>query len=1031
MYRFVDAAVVRAAAQLPTVPAQWPDLTDTSAEGITRWRLWLRQVWTPAEFAAAVEVASPVLARRVQEICDGKPRPDREIRRAVLSTARYLLRCGGRVTLFGLFAGVAPVAFGTPVVARVGDEHRVATRVDTTWLTTVITRLENDPELRRRLSVVVNNVAFVRDGKLVISYRQAEGGADSTPTEVSVRYLDAFGTIIAAARTPVVLGDLANTLSSEYPTTSASVIDRVLADLVTHGILITSLRSPTTSTDPLAHLIEALAAADVDTAAGPRDLLATLRGIHADLSTHDQATAFALDHKLRDSTSTTMAATARSDRPVALDLRLDADVVLPEIVARETEAAAAVLVRLTPEPFGSPSWQSYHGRFLERFGVDGLVPVIELVNADTGLGYPAGYRDSRLPPPAERPLSDRDTALLALVQNAVMRGHQEIVLDEALIAELAVDDLACATVQPHTQLRVRVHASTLDALHHGDFELAVTGVSRAAGVSAGRFLDLFHPADRDRISKAYQGLPTITEDALLVQASAAPLYPRAENVARNPAVLPNVLSLAEHPAQHPGTQQVLLGDLAVTADARRLYLVSRSRRRAVEPVLFSAVEFAKQSHPLLRFLCEVSTARTAACTAFSWGAAARLPFLPRLRYRRTILSPARWLLTSTDLPGPDASRRDWADSLGNWQRSYRVPDEVYVGESDRRLRLDLAEPAHQHLLRAELDRAGQVPVREAPDAGAFDWIDGRAHEIVIPLAATTEPVPRREWPRQVISREHGHLPAAGGWLYVKLYGHPDRHNTILTSHLPALLSTLDDQSLCWFLRYHDPDPHLRLRIQIDPGSDFGHVATRVGAWTAGLREKGLIGQVHWDTYYPETGRFGHGAAMTAAETVFAADSAAAIAQLAAASHPDGPHQDALVAASMVDLAIGVTGDVGAGLAWLIDHVRVPSVPAPARQVHDEAIRLANPHEQAALRALPGGDRVAATWTRRRTALTVYRAALTAHGIAADTVLADLLHLHHVRMAGVSPDHERVCGRLARTAALSWTRRITSRTEAAS
>ncbi|MDQ3578446.1 MAG: lantibiotic dehydratase family protein, partial [Actinomycetota bacterium] len=714
MFRFVDAAVLRAAAQRPTAPARWPDLTDTTADGITGWRLWLSQVWMSEEFAAAVEVASPVLAHRVREICDGKPRSEREIRRAVLSVARYLLRSGSRVTPFGLFAGVAPVAFGTPVVARVGDKHPVATRVDTTWITNLVTRLENDPELGRRLPVVVNNVAFVRDGKLVISYRQADGDATSTPTEVSVRYLDAFGTIIAAAQTPILLGDLANILSAEFPTTPAPVINRVLADLVTHSILITALRPPMTSTDPLTHIIEALAAADLDTMAGPRDLLAALRGIRADLTTHDKRTAVALDHTLWASTATTMAVLARSDRPLALDLCLDSDLVLPDAVAREAETAAAVLVRLTSEPFGSPSWQSYHGRFLERYGVNALVPVTELVNADTDLGYPAGYRDSHLTPTAGPRLSDRDAALLGLVQNAVMRGHQEIVLDEALIAELAVDDLVSATVQPHTQLRVRVHAPTLDALHQGDFELAVTGVSRAAGVSAGRFLDLFDTVDRDRISQAYQGLPTVTEDGLLVQASAAPLYPRAENVARNPVVLPHVLSLAEHP-QYPGTQQIPLGDLAVTADMRRLYLVSLSQRRPVEPVLFSAVELAKHSHPLLRFLCEVSTARTAACTAFSWGAAARLPFLPRLRYRRTILSPARWLLTATDLPSPAASWQEWADRLGDWQRAYRVPDTVYLGESDRRLRLDLAEPVHQHLLRAELDRAGRVPVREAPE----------------------------------------------------------------------------------------------------------------------------------------------------------------------------------------------------------------------------------------------------------------------------------------------------------------------------
>lgn len=1032
MYQVVDAAVVRAAAlRLDSTPTVWPDLADTTSGGIAAWRRWLGQVWACEEFAAAVEVASPVLARRVRGICAGQPRTEREVRRAVLSIARYLLRARSRVTPFGLFAGVAPTGFG-PVTAHVGDEHRVATRVDTTWMAKVVTRLEDDPNVRHRLPVVANNAAFVRDGKLVISYRQADDATDSTPTDVSIRHSDAVRTVINSTREPVVLGELAHSLATAFPLTAESVIHRVLADLVRHGFLRTNLRPPMTSTDPLAHVIETLTAVgadniQLDTGHG----LAELREIHSDLSKHDQANTADLDHELRAAASTKMTAITRSERPVAIDLRLDANVVLPEAVAREAEAAATALVRLTPEPFGAPNWQTYHGQFLERYGVGAAVPVTELVHGDTGLGFPVGYRDSRLPPPPDRGMSERDKALLTLVQHATMQRRDEIELDEDLIARLAVDDLASAAVQPHTQLRVRVHAPTLPALRRGEFELAVTGVSRAAGISAGRFLDTFDVEDRERIVRASRALPTIAEDAIPVQVSCPPLYPRAENVARTPAVLRHVLSLAEHPQQETGTQVVPLADLAVTADPRRLYLLSMSQRRPIEPVLLSAVEMVKHSDPLLRFLCEISTARAAQCTAFSWGAAGALPFLPRLRYRRTILSPARWTLSATDLPGPTASWRSWATGVTAWRDRNQVPGTIYLGESDRRLRLDLTEQAHLHLLRAELDRAGSVSLREAPGTDTFGWIDGRAHEIVIPLAATTRPIPRRTWPSHVTSRDLGHLPGTGGWLYVKLYGHPERQDTILTTHVPALLAALDPQPQWWFLRYHDPHPHLRLRIQL-ADHDFGQLAGHIGTWATGLRHANLVGQVQVDTYYPETGRFGHGAAMSAAETVFAADSAAAIAQLAAAAQRGGPHRHAIIAASMVDLAVGVTGGFAEGLRWLVDHVPRPSIPGPDRAVHDEAIRLTDPYDgNAVLRALPGGDSIAVQWTRRREALDAYRAALTAQGeITPASVLPDLLHLHHVRMAGVSPDLERACGHLARAAALSWTRR-TGRPEPAS
>lgn len=446
----------------------------------------------------------------------------------------------------------------------------------------------------------------------------------------------------------------------------------------------------------------------------------------------------------------------------------------------------------------------------------------------------------------------------------------------------------------------------------------------------------------------------------------------------------------------------------------------------MEPVVFSAVELTNHAHPLLRFLCEISSACLAACAPFSWGAASRLPFLPRVRYRRSILSPATWALSATDLPGPAAPWRGWVSSLAAWRGRFRVPATISLGEGDRRIRLDLNEPAHLHLLRAEVDRSGHTTVREAPDPSVFGWIDGRAHEIVIPLAvpaATARPAARvPAWSGQVISREHGHLPGASEWLYATLYTHLDRQTAILTRHLPTLLSAWDNQPQWWFLRYHDPQQHLRLRIRLRGAGAFGETAQRVGAWAAGLRRLGLIGQVQLDTYYPETGRFGGGVAMAAAESVFAADSAAAIAQLTCTGRRGGPHQHALIAASLADLAISFTGSLGDGMRWLIDHVSKTPIPASARAVRDQAIRLANPHDRwATLRAVPGGEDITSAWAKRRAALSAYRDTLVASGqTAPEVVLPDLLHLHHVRMVGPCPDTERACAHLARAAALSWT-----------
>ncbi len=255
----------------------------------------------------------------------------------------------------------------------------------------------------------------------------------------------------------------------------------------------------------------------------------------------------------------------------------------------------------------------------------------------------------------------------------------------------------------------------------------------------------------------------------------------------------HLLPLGEY--HDSGDGRLALEDIAVTADAHRICLVSLSRRRPVEPVLLNAVEPVHHTHPLVRFLVEATTAMSVPCAAFDWGAAVSLPTLPALRYGRTVLSPARWLLVAADLPGPAARWKEWDSALAAWQDQTALPQTIYLGEGDQRIGLDLSEPAHRALLRAQLDRAGTAVLRAAPEAEAAGWIGGHVHEIVVPLVTVALPATEPPWPEEgeMVGRDHGYLPGCQGRFYLKLYGSPACQNSVLTRHLPHLLNDLGEQ----------------------------------------------------------------------------------------------------------------------------------------------------------------------------------------------------------------------------------------------
>ncbi|MGH3865763.1 MAG: lantibiotic dehydratase [Pseudonocardiaceae bacterium] len=224
--------------------------------------------------------------------------------------------------------------------------------------------------------------------------------------EVSVRHTPAVKTVVAAASSPISVGDLAGKLAAHYPDTPV-------------------------------HAVDGLTAADAEGIAAVAATVRALREIHATLTRHADAAASAR-RSLRESARDRMTALSSIvEQPVTVDLRLDCSLVLPREVAREAEKAATALTRLTPFPSGSPAWLDYHSPGALR--ARRAVPLRDLTDPDIGLGFPAGYRGSLREQPT-RNLTARDERILALAQRATMDGAREIVLSDQLLADLTIQD---------------------------------------------------------------------------------------------------------------------------------------------------------------------------------------------------------------------------------------------------------------------------------------------------------------------------------------------------------------------------------------------------------------------------------------------------------------------------------------------------------------------------------------------------------------------------------------------------------------
>jgi thiopeptide-type bacteriocin biosynthesis protein len=97
------------------------------------------------------------------------------------------------------------------------------------------------------------------------------------------------------------------------------------------------------------------------------------------------------------------------------------------------------------------------------------------------------------------------------------------------------------------------------------------------------------------------------------------------------------------------------------------------------------------------------------------------------------------------------------------------------------------------------------------------------------------------------------------WIYYKIYTGVKTADLILMNHLKPLLESLVDNldiDQWFFIRYSDPDFHLRLRLHVTNQNKLGAIINSVNVELKALMESDLIWKIQTDTYNRELERYG-------------------------------------------------------------------------------------------------------------------------------------------------------------------------------
>lgn len=801
---------------------------------------------------------------------------------------RYLARMAGRPTPFGLFAAVSTGCIAEKTRLSFGGVESLRRRstIDALRLRTRLATLARDPKVRAELSYRPNSSAYEVAGRLRFVECDDVGRALRL---VQIDLPEYLRRTLERAEDGAQLSVLADALCADDCDVTADDATEYVNALVDDGLLVPDLLPALTDDEPLELLIRRLhelhsardCALDLETCARAlTDMDA--EGVGLDPRRYELLAQLSGDRNARDERAAPHIAHVELSRP-------SVEVTLGRRIAREILSGVELLGALH-ETEELDDLADFRSRLLERFG-DGEVPLADALDDDIGVGFGAAI--SGEPPlgglglslsrsEAPRVWRRRDDELCRHAFGAVARGDLEI----ALTAHDADRLKAIAPLPLPDAFSVLVALTgPADDIDGSDrTRILIKGISGPSGAGPlARFCRSHHEL-AESLTRHVRGEQALRPDAIFAEIVHDP-GGNSGNVMSRPR-------LYEHEIPYlgasgvPSNRQLPLSDLRVRIDDGRVVLRSVRLGREVIPRHSTAHGPDVSAPPVYRFLLALQN-QGVARPAWDWGPLVAAPFLPRVRMNRVVLARARWRLDARILRGliPDPHRA--LDAMKRLREHTQVCRFVTLLEGGRELLFDLAEPLSAAALAGLINRREQVDLYEADanigPACATSPEGTLAHELVVPfLRRVAEGEPRLVEERNVPMPERGprslHLPGTE-WLFIKVYSGAATADMLLRETLaPAARRALATGAAdSWhFLRYADPELHIRLRIHGDAARLCDETLPDLSKALERTTVSGLVWRMQLDTYIPEQQRYGGASGLALAEAIFHADSDAVV-----------------------------------------------------------------------------------------------------------------------------------------------------------
>jgi thiopeptide-type bacteriocin biosynthesis protein len=864
----------------------------------------IKEIFEEENIKEAITIASNSLEKGVNRLVKEKNIKKKD--QIVVNFMKYLIRMSTRPTPFGLFSSVeaGKISDDIKIQNKFQQNLKKYSRPDMDWLLSVINKIEKDRENVMYLKVKTNSLVDCSGERAYLAYKTRYGSEEETEmTSVSVRFTEAVNYVFELSKEPILYSELLENLYNKYPEENKEKISNFLWELFNTEYLISELRPPLTLKSPFNYLLSRLTKIEKFT-----DKKNELIKIKEMIENFDEKL-LGEGREIYLNIIEKMKEIHQSSSYVQVDLiSKENETSLSKEIVKEMAKVSECLWRLSPEYTTRPELRNYRNDFIEKYGIYREIPVLELLDPDRGLGAPAGYNLPQSRRQVEFSIPRAVTNMERFIQSEIVnekfdKNKKEIKITDEIISKIEPLNPDYNTVPDSMELFFSIYAKTEKDIENGDYKLILgpNVGSEGAGKTFGRFIHFLDDSYRSKITKINEKEKELYDDVVFVELSYMPESGRSANICICENYRDYEVSICTNSSRN-SEKTLPLSDILIGTTYDNFYIKSKSLNKRL---------IFKTSHMLnligapniYRFLREITTDGYRNWTQILRGNTADLPFVPRIVYEKTVLIPAVWNLSweSLDLEEDKAKNnlKLFIDKIKIWRKKWDIPKYVYLAESDNRILLDLESSIHLKVLLSETPKLNRYSALSLVEANIGEWAkkDDKIYnlEFVVPFIKNKNykkinenqddsienlrqknVKERIETNKSSLKVEDIRLKYPGSdWLFIKLYGNSKRENEFIAEPLKEFCEKIIEENIAekyFFMRYVDPDSHIRLRFRGNPEVLIEKLIPLIFKESIKLKEEGLLSKMVIDTYDREVERYGGPELIDFAEDIFYQDS---------------------------------------------------------------------------------------------------------------------------------------------------------------